>query len=175
MMKGYGKIQVYTGSGKGKTSAALGVAFRACARGARVLMLAFLKDDQDYSEAIGAHLLPGFTLRQVGRDAFVDFKNPAQIDLDMAENGWDMAKKAIINREADIIILDEINIVLQTGMLPVDEVVGFLAEHKGCAEIICTGRGAPQELCAAADLVTDMREVKHYFHLGVSSRAGIDF
>ena len=163
-MKDYGILQVYTGDGKGKTSAALGVAFRACARGARVLMLAFLKDDPNYSEAIGAHLLPGFTLKQVGRDAFVNFKNPAQVDLDL-----------ILNREADLIILDEINIVLQTGMLPVDEVVDFLKEHKGYAEIICTGRGAPQKLCDAAGLVTDMQEVKHYFHLGVSSRAGIDF
>lgn len=174
-MKGYGRLQVYTGDGKGKTSAALGVAFRACARGERVLMLAFLKDDPDYSEAVGAQLLPGFTLKQVGRDAFVNFKNPDQIDLDMARNGWEQAKEAIINNSADIIILDEINIVLQTGMLPVDEVVDFLSAHKGGAEVICTGRGAPQKLCAAADLVTDMKEVKHYFHLGVASRAGIDF
>ncbi len=174
-MKGYGKLQVYTGDGKGKTSAALGVAFRACARGARVLMLAFLKDDPDYSEAIGAHLLPGFTLKQVGRDVFVNFKNPDKIDLDMARNGWEQGKDAIINNSADIIILDEINIVLQTGMLPVDEVVDFLSAHKGGTEIICTGRGAPQKLCAIADLVTDMKEVKHYFHLGTASRAGIDF
>ena len=174
-MQGYGKIQVYTGDGKGKTSAALGVAFRACARGAKVLMLAFLKDDPEYSEAIGAHLLPGFTLKQVGRDAFVNFKNPDKIDLDMARAAWEMAKEAIANQQADVIILDEINIVLQTGMLPMDEVVGFLSAHKGVAEVICTGRGAPQELCAIADLVTDMREVKHYFHLGVASRAGIDF
>ena len=145
-------------------------------------MLAFLKDDPNYSEAIGAHLLPGFTLKQVGRDAFVNFKNQAQVDLDLARSGWETAKKAILNREADLIILDEIkiildeiNIVLQTGMLPVDEVVDFLKEHKGYAEIICTGRGAPQKLCDAAGLVTDMQEVKHYFHLGVSSRAGIDF
>ena len=160
-MKDYGILQVYTGDGKGKTSAALGVAFRACARGARVLMLAFLKDDPNYSEAIGAHLLPGFTLKQVGRDAFVNFKNPAQVDLDLARSGWETAKKAILNREADLIILDE--------------VVDFLKEHKGYAEIICTGCGAPQKLCDAAGLVTDMQEVKHYFHLGVSSRAGIDF
>lgn len=174
-MKGYGKIQVYTGDGKGKTSAALGVAFRACARGARVVMLAFLKDDPEYSEAIGAHFLPGFTLKQVGRDAFVNFKNPEKIDLDMARSGWELAKEVILKRQADVLILDEINIVLQTGMLPVDEVVDFLAAHKGSTEIICTGRGAPQKLCDAADLVTDMQEVKHYFHLGVASRAGIDF
>lgn len=174
-MKGYGKIQVYTGDGKGKTSAALGVAFRACARGARVVMLAFLKDDPEYSEAIGAHLLPGFTLKQVGRDAFVNFKNPDKIDLDMARSGWELAKEVILKQQADVLILDEINIVLQTGMLPVDEVVDFLAAHKGATEIICTGRGAPQKLCDVADLVTDMQEVKHYFHLGVASRAGIDF
>ena len=106
-MQGYGKIQVYTGDGKGKTSAALGVAFRACARGAKVLMLAFLKDDPEYSEAIGAHLLPGFTLKQVGRDAFVNFQNPDKIDLDMARAGWELAKEAIAQQQADVIILDE--------------------------------------------------------------------
>ncbi len=174
-MDNYNRIQVYTGDGKGKTSAALGVAFRACARGARVLMLAFLKDDPEYSEATGAHLLPGFCLRQVGRDAFVNFKNPDTVDLDLARGGWEMAKEAIAAGLADIVILDEINIVLQTGMLPVNEVVDFLSANKGRAEVICTGRGAPQELCAIADLVTEMKEVKHYFHLGVASRAGIDF
>lgn len=167
-------LQVYTGTGKGKTTAALGVALRASGYGMTTLMLSFLKDDPDYGEARAVKNLPGFTLKQVGRDAFVNFRNPDPIDLKMCRDGWEEAKKAIASRAADIIILDELNIVLATKMLPTQEVVAFLQEHKQSVELITTGRGAPEELIKAADLVTDMQEVKHYFHKGVSSRNGID-
>lgn len=167
-------LQVYTGTGKGKTTAALGVALRASGYGMTTLMLSFLKDDPDYGEARAAGKLPWFTLRQVGRDAFVNFRNPDPIDLQMCRDGWQEAKKAIADHAADIIILDELNIVLATNMLPTQEVVAFLQEHKQSVELITTGRGAPEALLKAADLVTDMQEVKHYFHKGVSSRNGID-
>lgn len=167
-------LQVYTGTGKGKTTAALGVALRASGYAMTTLMLSFLKDDPDYGEARAVQNLPWFTLRQVGRDAFVNFRNPDPIDLQMCRDGWEQAKKAIAEHEADIIILDELNIVLLTKMLPVDEVVAFLKAHKNELEIISTGRGAPEELIKIADLVTDMQEIKHYFHKGVSSRNGID-
>lgn len=167
-------LEVYTGTGKGKTTAALGVALRASGYGMKTLMLSFLKDDPGYGEARAAQNLPFFTLWQVGRDAFVNFHNPDPVDLKMCRNGWEQAKKAIIGHEADIIILDELNIVLLTQMLPTAEVVDFLKAHKNELEIITTGRGAPEELIKAADLVTDMSEVKHYFHKGVSSRNGID-
>lgn len=172
-MKDYGLLQVYTGDGKGKTTAALGVALRACAKGAKVVMLSFFKDDPTYGEAMGAKFLPGFTLKQVGRDAFVNFRNPDKIDVDMARNGWELAKQEILG-DADIVILDEINIVLAYNVLPVDEVIEFLDENKGKAEVICTGRQAPEALLEIADLVTEMQEVKHYFHLGIESREGID-
>ena len=162
-MKGYGLLQVYTGSGKGKTTAALGVALRAAGRGARTVMLSFLKDDPDYGEAMAAQYLPHFLLRQVGRDAFVNFHNPDPIDLKMVREDT-----------ADLLILDELNIVLATGMLPLEEVIDFLKKYKGKTEIITTGRGAPEELISIADLVTDMQEIKHYFHKGISSRDGID-
>ena len=165
-MKGYGLLQVYTGSGKGKTTAALGVALRAAGRGARTVMLSFLKDDPDYGEAMAAQYLPHFLLRQVGRDAFVNFK--------MVRKGWEEAKKILIEDTADLLILDELNIVLATGMLPLEEVIDFLKKYKGKTEIITTGRSAPEELIDIADLVTDMQEIKHYFHKGVSSRDGID-
>ena len=167
-------LQVYTGTGKGKTTAALGVALRAYGYGMTTLMLSFLKDDPDYGEARACNNLPWFTLRQVGRDAFVNFRNPDPVDVQMCRDGWEQAKKAICAHEADIIILDELNIVLATQLLPTEEVVGFLKEHKNELEIITTGRGAPEELFKVADLVTDMSEVKHYFHKGVSSRNGID-
>lgn len=167
-------LQVYTGTGKGKTTAALGVAFRAAGYGLRTLMLSFLKDDPNYGEARAFRFLPNFVLEQVGRDAFVNFKNPDPVDLEMCRKGWEKAREAIEKHEYDIVILDEMNIVLATGMLPVDEVAEFLAKHKRDLEIILTGRNAPEELCKIADLVTDMSEVKHYFHKGVSSRDGID-
>lgn len=167
-------LQVYTGTGKGKTTAALGVAFRGAGYGLKTIMFSFLKDDPQYGEARAKDFLPGFTLKQVGRDVFVNFHNPDPVDLEMCRQGWEAAKQAILNQEADIIILDEINIVLLTKMLPLEEVVAFLKEHKRKLEIITTGRGAPEELCKAADLVTDMQEVKHYFHKGVHSRNGID-
>lgn len=124
-MKGYGLLQVYTGSGKGKTTAALGVALRAAGRGARTVMLSFLKDDPDYGEAMAAQYLPHFLLRQVGRDAFVNFHNPDPIDLKMVRKGWEEAKKILIEDTADLLILDELNIVLATGMLPLEEVIDF--------------------------------------------------
>ena len=186
-MKDYGLLQVYTGSGKGKTTAALGVALRAAGRGAKTVMLSFLKDDPDYGEAMAAQYLPHFLLRQVGRDAFVNFHNPDPIDLKMVRKGWEEAKKILIEDTADLLILDEplngldpqgivdeLNIVLATGMLPLEEVIDFLKKYKGKTEIITTGRGAPEELIDIADLVTDMQEIKHYFHKGVSSRDGID-
>ncbi|MCC8158911.1 MAG: cob(I)yrinic acid a,c-diamide adenosyltransferase [Phascolarctobacterium sp.] len=173
-MKGYGLLQVYTGTGKGKTTAALGVALRAAGRGAKTIMLSFLKDDPDYGEALAAAYLPNFLLKQVGRDAFVNFHNPDPADLKLVRDGWEEAKKIIVEGTADLLILDELNIVLATGMLPEEEVIGFLKKYKGKTEIITTGRGAPEALIAIADLVTEMQEVKHYFHKGVSSRDGID-
>lgn len=167
-------LQVYTGTGKGKTTAALGVAFRGAGYGLKTTMFSFLKDDPNYGEARAAGVLPGFVLKQVGRDEFVNFYDPDPIDLQMVRDGWELAKQAITNREADIFILDELNIVLATNMLPTEEVAEFLAEHKNDVEIILTGRGAPLQIMNIADLVTDMKEVKHYFSQNVSSRNGID-
>lgn len=167
-------LQVYTGTGKGKTTAALGVALRGAGYNLKTIMFSFLKDDPNYGEARAFHYLPGFELEQVGRDAFVNFRNPDPVDLELCRQGWEKAKTAITEHRADIIILDELNIVLCTKMLPLAEVVDFLKQHKQELEIITTGRGAPEELIKAADLVTDMTELKHYFHKGVSSRNGID-
>ncbi len=167
-------LQVYTGDGKGKTTAALGVAFRAAGYKLKTMMFSFLKDDPGYGEAMAASYLPGFILRQVGRDAFVNFKNPAAEDLQLCRSGWEEAKSAICRKQADVFILDELNIVLAASMLPIDEVIAFLRQYKNDVEIIVTGRYAPEEIIKIADLVTEIREVKHYFHKGVSSRNGID-
>lgn len=167
-------LQVYTGTGKGKTTAALGVVLRGAGHGLKSKMFCFLKDDPEYGEARAFGFVPGFELLQVGRDAFVNFRNPDPIDLQLCRRGWELAKEAIAEKQADIVVLDELNIVLATKMLPLDEVISFLKEYQHNLEIITTGRGAPEELIKIADLVTDMNEVKHYFHKGVSSRLGID-
>ncbi|MCQ2361944.1 MAG: cob(I)yrinic acid a,c-diamide adenosyltransferase [Acidaminococcaceae bacterium] len=167
-------LQVYTGTGKGKTTAALGAALRAGGYGMKTIVFSFLKDDPEYGEVRAAKNLNFIEIRQVGRDCFVNFRNPDKIDLDLARQGWEEAKKAILNKAADVIVLDEINLVLATKMLPVEEVVEFLAKAKNNIEIITTGRGAPKELTDLADLVTDMQEVKHYLSKGITSRNGFD-
>ena len=123
-------LQVYTGTGKGKTTAALGVVLRGAGHGLKSKMFCFLKDDPEYGEAKAFGFIPGFELTQVGRDAFVNFRNPAQIDLDLCRNGWEMAKEAIAKKQVDIVILDELNIVLATRMLPLEEVVEFLKAQR---------------------------------------------
>lgn len=173
-MKGYGLLQVYTGSGKGKTTAALGVVLRASGYGAKSLMIQFMKDDKGYGEYSAAKFIPGFELLQVGRDCFVDFANPDPIDLKMILDGWGLAKEAILSQKYDLIILDELNVALHYKMLPMDEVIDFLKNTRGKTEIITTGRYAPEQLKEIADLVTDMQSVKHYFFAGVKSRDGID-
>ena len=173
-LKGYGLLQVYTGTGKGKTTAALGVAFRAAGRGAKTLVIQYMKDDPGYGEFMAAKFLPGFELKQVGRDTFVNFQDPDPIDVQMLKDGWALAKEAISSQEYDLIILDEINVALAYKLLDVKETVQFFKEHLGHTEVICTGRGAPTELIEIADLITDMENKKHYFFAGIESRDGID-
>ncbi|MCQ2362752.1 MAG: cob(I)yrinic acid a,c-diamide adenosyltransferase [Acidaminococcaceae bacterium] len=167
-------LQIYTGNGKGKTTAALGAALRGAGKGLKTIFFAFLKGDVNYGEVLAADKLNFLDIRLVGRDAFVNFRQPEQVDLDMAAMGWAEAKDAILNRSADIIVLDEFNLLLATKMLPLQEVAGFLEEHKNDMEIIVTGRGAPAELVGIGDLVTDMQEVKHYLALGFVAREGFD-
>jgi len=173
-MKGYGLLQVYTGDGKGKTTAALGVALRASGYGAKTLMIQFMKDDPGYGEYSAAKFIPGFELKQVGRNSFVDFSNPDPIDLKLMSDGWKIAQDAILQQTYDVVILDELNVGLFYNMLPMDEVIKFLKNKRGKTEVITTGRYAPQPLIDIADLVTDMQSVKHYFFAGVQSRDGID-
>ncbi len=173
-LKGYGLLQIYTGTGKGKTTAALGVALRAAGREAKTLIIQYMKDDPEYGEFKSAKFLPGLELKQVGRDSFVNFQNPDPIDVQMVKDGWNLAKEAIISQKYDIVILDEINVALAYNLLESSEVIEFLRINRGHTEVICTGRGAPEGLIKIADLVTDMENKKHYFFAGVESRDGID-
>ena len=174
-MENFGMLHVYTGTGKGKTSAALGLALRAIGHGARVVMICFMKGDATYGEAQAFHFLPNFTLKQMGRDSFVNFRDPDPIDVKMAQDAWEEGKRVLLNHETDILILDEINLAMAKNLIDTKDVVSFLHNYRKNTEVVCTGREAPAELIDEADLVTDMQEVKHYFTLkNITIRDGID-
>ena len=160
-MENFGMLHVYTGTGKGKTSAALGLALRAIGHGARVIMICFMKGDATYGEARAFHFLPNFTLKQMGRDSFVNFRNPDPIDVKMAQDAWEEGKRVLLNHETDVLILDEINLAMAKNLIDTKKVVSFLHNYRKNTEVVCTGREAPAELIDEADLVTDMQEVKH--------------
>ncbi len=167
-------IQIYTGDGKGKTTAALGLALRVLGYGEKVFMIQFLKG-RTYGELVCCEDIPNMTIVMSGRDAFVKKGNPEEIDLRMAREGLDLAKRVIMAGEHRLVILDEINVALDYGLMDLAEVLAVLKERPPHVEIVCTGRYAPAELIEAADLVSEMREVKHYYHAGVEMRKGIEY
>lgn len=169
-----GLIQVYTGNGKGKTTAAMGLALRAIGAGLKVFMIQFMKGRR-YSEIDAIEQIPEFEVRQFGRDEFVSKKNPEQIDINSAHEGLSFAHSIISGGKHDIVILDEINVALDFKLIPLKEVLNIISDKPKHVEIICTGRYAPPELIAKADLVTDIGEVKHPYQQGTKARKGIDW
>ena len=172
---GRGYIQVYTGNGKGKTTAALGLAVRAAGHGLRTVILQFMKGWIDYGELEGVRMLaPYVEIHQAGRDTFVNRKNPDPEDVRLAREGWRKAKEILLDGNADIVVLDEINCAMDFGLIPVEEVVEVLRNKPEGKEFVLTGRGAPAAVIEIADLVTEMREVKHYYAKGVDARVGVE-
>jgi cob(I)alamin adenosyltransferase len=170
-----GLIQVYTGDGKGKTTCALGLALRAVGQGFRVYMVQFMKGRDTGEARAAARLAPDLTLRYFGRPGLVNLKSPAPEDLDLIEEAWDLARQVIKSGEYDLVILDEINLVLTHGLLPLEDTLEFLRRRPPWVEVVLTGRQAPPELVEMADLVTEMRPVKHYYTAGVQARRGIEW
>jgi len=172
---GKGYIQVYTGNGKGKTTAALGLSLRAAGHGLRTVIIQFMKGWIDYGELKGVEMLsPYVEIHQAGRDTFVNRGNPDPEDVRLAREGWELARQAILGKRADIVVLDEINCAVDFGLLPVGEVVDLLRRKPEGVEILLTGRGAPPEFLELADLITEMREMKHYYAKGVDARVGVE-
>ncbi|MBI5575685.1 MAG: cob(I)yrinic acid a,c-diamide adenosyltransferase [Deltaproteobacteria bacterium] len=172
---GRGYIQVYTGKGKGKTTAALGLAVRASGHGLRTVIIQFMKGWIDYGELKGVRMLdPYVEIHQAGRDTFVNRNNPDPEDIRLAMEGWDLAKRLIRDGKWDIVVLDEINCAMDFGLIPVEEVLAAMKGKPEGMELILTGRGAPEAVIEAADLVTEMREVKHYYDKGVDARVGVE-
>lgn len=167
-------IQVYTGDGKGKTTAALGLAFRALGWGKKVLLVQFLKKGE-FGEIRAAEKFSSLVISQFGTGEFVDLKSPSQEDVTLCREGWDFAKEEGLSGKWDILILDEANLLLGAGILSWKEVEEFLRVRPEPLEVIFTGRDAPKALLDTADLVTEFRKVKHSFEQGVEARKGIEW
>jgi cob(I)alamin adenosyltransferase len=170
-----GLIQVYTGDGKGKTTCALGLALRAVGQGLKVCMIQFLKGRDTGEARAAARLAPEFTLRSFGRPVLVNLKSPAEEDLALAREALELARQVIQAGDHDLVILDEINVALAYRLISLEEVLEMLKARPGWVEVVLTGRQAPPELVELADLVTEMRPVKHYYAAGVPARRGIEW
>lgn len=171
-MKGY--IQVYTGNGKGKTTAAFGQALRAQGAGLNVFIGQFVKGKTYHeNEAIKKHL-KNITIKQYGLGCFI-IDAPTSEDIKAAQNGLEEIQGIIKNGKHDMIILDEVNIALYFKLLDVDEILSLLENKPDHVEIILTGRYAPPKIIEMADLVTEMKEIKHYYQEGIQARKGIEF
>jgi cob(I)alamin adenosyltransferase len=172
-----GLLMVFTGNGKGKTSAALGVALRAAGQGFKVLMIQFIKGSWHYGELDSAQMLGGaLEIRPMGR-GFVKTgaQKPDPEDVRMAEEAWSAAVEAMQSAKYDMIVLDELNYTTNYGMLPIGRVLDDLGRRPERLHVIATGRNAHPRLIEAADLVTEMKEIKHPFNQGILAQRGIDY
>jgi len=166
-----GLVQVYTGEGKGKTTAAFGLALRARGRRLRVKVIQFLKG-RESGEIEGARGC-GIDVVQFGGAGWVDLKAPSPADAERARAALAAAREAA--GQVDVLILDEINVALSAGLLQLDDVLAFIDSRPQALELVLTGRGAPVELVARADLVTEMLAIKHPYSVGIQAREGIEF
>jgi cob(I)alamin adenosyltransferase len=170
-----GLIQVYTGTGKGKTTASLGLAMRACGHGLKAYMIQFMKGRIDYGELKTAEKIDGLTIEQFGRPDFVDKDNPAKEDIELAREALARSEEVVLSGEYDLVILDEINVAIEWNLIDVGKVVDLLKRKPKDVEVVLTGRYARQEIIDLADLVSEVREIKHPFRRGMHSRIGVDF
>lgn len=170
-----GLIQVYTGDGKGKTSAAFGLALRAVGRGLRVYIIQFIKGGFDYGELYVVDRLPSLTLKSFGRGKFITTKQPEKEDIELANEALKLAEKIVENGENDIVVLDEINVAMKLKLIDTEEVLKLIQTKPPHVELVLTGRNAPEKIVEIADLVTEMKEIKHPFKKGQPARIGIEY
>ncbi len=171
-MKGY--IQLYTGNGKGKTTAALGLALRAAGAGKKVFFAQFVKGKPYAEHEAIRNALPAITIRQYGLDCFI-VNQPEQKDIDAARTGLEEVAEVITSGAYDVVVLDEATIALHYNLFLLEEFLEVISNRPDGMEIVITGRYAPERLIAHADLVTEMKEVKHYYQDGVQARKGIEY
>lgn len=170
-----GIVLVYTGNGKGKTTAAMGQALRALGHGSKVLVIQFMKGKK-YGEVLCAEkYLPNLKIIPCGLDSFVMKDNPAPVDIELARQGLKLAKEAVASKEYQMIILDEINVALDFKLIPLAEVLDLIRNKPAEIDLVLTGRYAPQEIIDLADTVSEVKEIKHHYSKGIKERAGIEF
>ena len=169
----HGYVQVYTGNGKGKTTAAIGLAVRAAGAGLKVYFCQFLKG-QKCSEILSLiQFKDSIEIRQFGNDSFIT-GIPSESDVISAINGFEEALNAVMSGKYDLIILDEINYAIYLNLIKLQSVVQLIKNKPSHVEIVLTGRNASKEIIEIADLVSEIKEIKHYFKKGVLARKGIE-
>ncbi len=175
-MRRKGLICIHTGNGKGKTTAAIGAAIRAAGQGLKVLILQFMKGQKNIGEmkAFAETSLP-ITLKQYGHAVFFQSRACEPIDIHKAHLGLQAFQKAMESEAYDLIVLDEINMAIDFGLLQIDEVMAVIKQKPPGLHLILTGRNAKKPLMEIADLVTEMKEIKHHYYKGVKAQKGIEF
>jgi cob(I)alamin adenosyltransferase len=174
-LTGKGLVQVFTGNGRGKTSAAMGTVLRAAGQGLRVFIVFFMKGNYPYGEQKALSYLPNVTVAMFGSPSFVDPKKVRDEDKEEARKALAAAREAMHSGEYDLVVLDEVNIAAAWGLVGVDEVVELIHDRPEDVELILTGRYADPELIRLADLVTEMLDIKHPHEKGVEARRGFEY
>ncbi len=175
MKKTRGLFLLFTGNGKGKTTAALGLAFRALGHGQRVAMIQFIKGSWKYGELESAKRFADLLDFHVMGRGFTWKSDDLDKDIALAREAWRFARATIAENRHQLVILDELTYLVSYGMLPEQEVIDTLAARPPAMHVVVTGRGAGQGLIEAADLVTEMREIKHPYSRGIKAQRGIEF
>ncbi len=169
-----GLVHVYTGNGKGKTTAAFGLALRVVGAGMKVFIGQFVKGKQYNENLAVARHLKNITVKQYGLGCFI-VNTPTEDDIKAAGKGLDQMRKIIQEGKHDLVIMDEVNIALYYKLIDVNQLIKIIKARPDHVEVVLTGRYAPQEIIDMADLVTEMKEVKHYYQQGIEARDGIEY
>ena len=170
-----GLIQVYTGNGKGKTTAALGLATRAQGQGLKVHIIFFMKGGYPYGERISLEQLPNVSYEIFGHEHFVDPKNVQEEDRAEARRALESARTAVTSGKYDLVILDEVNVATSWKLIKVEDILKLMQKKPPSVELVLTGRYADERLIDKADLVTEMTEIKHPYLQGIQARKGIEY
>ncbi len=170
-----GLVEVFTGNGRGKTSAALGIVMRASGQGLKCHIVIFMKGNYPYGEQNMLNKLPGVSLQRYGQLTFVDPNNIKPEEKEEAREALDAAERAIMSGKYDLVVLDEVNVAAAWKLVDINDVISVVKSKPEQVTLILTGRFADEKLLEIADLVTEMREIKHPFQKGAKPRKGFDF